>query len=116
MGYPLMYVTLTFSCWKKGLCSGESAWKKSCVDKIYTKDVLFTVFRLYMQLPLPTAHRYHHIGNSIEAFQKELDDHDEILIESLAVDSRVLDKVQELVRQGFVNPFIVRAGLKVMCI
>ena len=66
-----------------------------------------------MQLPLPTAHRYHHIGNSIEAFHKELDEVDRRLLNTVSVDSRVMAMIQELVRQGFTNPFIVRASVKV---
>lgn len=66
-----------------------------------------------MQLPLPTAHRYHHIGNSIEAFHKELDEVDRRLLNTVSVDSRVMARIQELVRQGFTNPFIVRASVKV---
>lgn len=68
--------------------------------------------RLYMQLPLPTAHRYHNVGHCMEAFRKEIEEPDDLLMESIDVDSRVLNKIQELVRQGFVNPFIVRAAVK----
>ena len=67
-----------------------------------------------MQLPLPSAHRYHHIGNSIEAFHKELEEAENSLIDRIAVDNRVLSRIQELVRQGFTNPFIVRASVKVL--
>lgn len=66
-----------------------------------------------MQLPLPTAHRYHNVGHCMEAFRKEIEEPDDLLMESIDVDSRVLNKIQELVRQGFVNPFIVRAAVKV---
>jgi len=68
--------------------------------------------RLYMQLPLPSAHRYHHIGNSLEIFQKELANLDNVLLESISVDTRVLEQLQTYVRQGYNNPFQVRAGLK----
>ena len=66
-----------------------------------------------MQLPLPTAHRYHHIGNSMEAFQKELANLDNVLMETISVDSRILEQLQTFVRQGYTNPFQVRTGLKV---
>ena len=66
-----------------------------------------------MQLPLPTAHRYHHISNSIEAFHKELEETDRGLLNAVSVDSRVMARIQEFVRQGFTNPFIVRASVKV---
>lgn len=68
--------------------------------------------RLYMQLPLPSAHRYHHIGNSIDAFERELQEHEDVMLEEIHVDIRVLNKIQELVRQGYINPFIVRAAMK----
>lgn len=71
-------------------------------------------FRFYMQLPLPIAHRYH-VGTSTEIFQKEIDDANIVVNGSLSVDSRVLEKVQEIVRQGFINPFLVRAAAKVLC-
>lgn len=66
-----------------------------------------------MQLPLPSAHRYHHIGNSMELFQKELDNLDDVLLDSMSVDGRVLEKIQEIVRQGYSNPFLVRSAAKV---
>ena len=69
-----------------------------------------------MQLPLPSSHRYHHIGNSMEAFQKELDSLEnlnDVLMESVSVNNRVHEHLQILVRQGYTNPFQVRGGLKV---
>ena len=66
-----------------------------------------------MQLPLPISHRYHHIGNSMEAFQKELANLDSVLMETISVDNQILEQLQTLVRQGYKNPFLVRAGLKV---
>ena len=66
-----------------------------------------------MQLPLPSAHRYHHVGSSLETFQKEIENSDDLIIDSLSVDARVLEKIQEIVRQGFANPFLVRAAAKV---
>lgn len=73
----------------------------------------YLLFRLYIQLPLPSAHRYHHIGNSMEAFQKELANLDNVLMETISVDNRILEQLQTFVRQGYTNPFQVRAGLKV---
>ena len=49
----------------------------------------------------------------MEAFQKELANLDNVLMETISVDNRILEQLQTFVRQGYTNPFQVRAGLKV---
>ena len=74
-----------------------------------------------MQLPLPSAHRYHNLGLPLEVPLKTTDskhayNEDKGLGRyetSSYIDSRVLAKIQHIVRQGFVNPFLVRAAAKV---
>ena len=76
-----------------------------------------------MQLPLPSAHRYHNVGLPLEVPLKTTDSkhgYNEDKGDALGryetssyIDSRVLAKIQHIVRQGFVNPFLVRAAAKV---
>ena len=96
-----------------------------------------------MQLPLPTAHRYHQMdyssitvmtvgdnmknmevgeltnnpGSSLSLYPKELEEAGCILPanknEISSADHRVVARAQELVRQGYSNQFFIRTALKV---